>query len=120
MNQPLEHVSFDKAHEVREGENWRLELLNLAAGAQVGRITLQPGWKWSEHMKPAADTHLCMSAHQQYHVSGRLDIVMQDGRSIQARPGDVTSLPAGHDAWVVGDEPVVLIDWHGASLWARS
>jgi hypothetical protein len=45
---------------------------------------------------------------------------MQDGRSIQARPGDVTSLPAGHDAWVVGDEPVVLIDWHGASLWARS
>ena len=54
MTQPLEHVSFDKPDEVREGENWRMELVNLAGGAQVGRITLQPGWRWSDHVKPAA------------------------------------------------------------------
>jgi hypothetical protein len=49
---PLEHVSFDKPDEVREGDNWRMELVNLAGGAQVGRITVQPGWKWSQDVKP--------------------------------------------------------------------
>ena len=54
--QPLEHVSFDKPDEVREGENWRLELVNLAGGAQVGRVTVQPGWKWPQDVKPVAGT----------------------------------------------------------------
>src|SRR3954452_1244672 len=48
MTQPLEHLTFEKPDEVREGDNWRLELLNLAGGAQVGRITVQPGWRWTE------------------------------------------------------------------------
>ena len=107
------------ADEVLEGENWRLELVNLAGGAQVGRLSAQPGWRWSEHLKPAVGTELCMAPHQQYHLSGRLHVVMQDGSEIEAGPGDVTSLPPGHDAWVVGDDPVVAIDWQGASVWAR-
>ena len=119
MTQPLEHLSFDKPDEVREGEQWRLELLNLAGGAQVGRITVQPGWKWSQHVKPVAGTELCMAPHQQYQISGRIHVVMQDGTEIDSGPGEVTSLPPGHDAWVVGDEPVVAIDWQGASVWAR-
>jgi quercetin dioxygenase-like cupin family protein len=117
--QPLEQASFDKPHEVREGDNWRLELINLAGGAQVGRITVQPGWRWSEHVKPVAGTELCEAPHQQYEVSGRIHVVMADGTEVEAGPGDVISLPPGHDAWVVGDEPVVAIDWHGASVWAR-
>jgi quercetin dioxygenase-like cupin family protein len=117
--QPLEHVSFEKPDEVREGANWRMELVNLAGGAQVGRVTLQPGWKWSEHVKPVAGTELCMAPHQQYQVAGRIHLVLQDGTELDAGPGEVLSIPPGHDAWVVGDEPVVGIDWQGASVWAQ-
>jgi hypothetical protein len=116
--QPLEHVSFDRPDEVREGDNWRLELVNLAGGAQVGRITVQPGWKWSKDVKPVAETDLCMAPHQQYQISGRIHIVMADGTELDAGPGEITSLPPGHDAWVVGEESVVAIDWQGASVWA--
>ena len=57
--------------------------------------------------------------HFQYHVAGTLHVVMADGAEFDARPGDVTALPQGHDAWVVGDEPVVVVDWYGASTYAR-
>jgi uncharacterized cupin superfamily protein len=60
-----------------------------------------------------------MAPHQQYHVSGRMHVTMQDGTEMESGTGEVTSLPPGHDAWVVGDETVVAIDWQGASLWAR-
>ncbi len=119
MTQPLEHVSIDKPDEVREGENWRLELVKLRGGAEIGRATIQPGWRWSQHIKPVAGTELCMAPHQQYQLSGRLHVVLQDGTEIDVSPGEVVSLPPGHDAWVVGDEPAVAIDWQGASVWAR-
>ncbi len=119
MTQPLEHQNFAQPDEVREGGNWRLELVNLAGGAQVGRMTLQPGWRWSEDVKPVAGTALCMAPHQQYQIQGRIHVRMEDGTELEAGPGELTSLPAGHDAWVVGDEPVVAIDWQGASVWAR-
>ena len=117
--QIFEHMSFDKPDEVREGDNWRMELVKLAGDAQVGRMTIQPGWKWSEHVKPVAGTDLCMAPHQQYMMSGRMHLVMHDGTEHDFGPGDVASIPPGHDAWVVGDEPVVAIDWQGASVWAR-
>jgi len=116
--QPLEHVSFDKPDEVRQGENWRMELVNLAGGAQVGRITLQPGWKWSQDVKAAAGTDLCMAPHQQYQVSGTIHVMMADSTELDIGPGEIASLPPGHDAWVVGDETVVAVDWQGASVWA--
>jgi quercetin dioxygenase-like cupin family protein len=116
--QTFEHVSFDKPDEVREGENWRMELVRLEGGAQIGRITLQPGWKWSEHVKPVAGTDLCMAPHQQYQLQGRVHLVLADGTEADQGPGDVVSIPPGHDAWVVGDDPVVAIDWQGASVWA--
>jgi quercetin dioxygenase-like cupin family protein len=119
MSQPLEQVSFDRPDEVREGEKWRMELVNLAGGAQVGRIALQPGWRWSEHVKPVAGTDLCMAPHQQYLISGRLHVQMEDGTEFDASAGEVTSIPPGHDAWVVGDEPAVAVDWQGASVWAK-
>ena len=85
--------------------------------------TQQCRWKWSEHwsehVKSVVGTDLCEAPPQQYHVTGRIQFVMQDGTGAEAGPGDITSLPPGHDAWVVGDEPVVAIDWEGASVWAR-
>jgi hypothetical protein len=118
QTQPLEHVSFDEPAEVREGANWRLELVTLAGGTQIGRITLQPGWRWSTDVRPVAGTDLCQAPHQQYQVSGRVHVVMADGTELDLGPGDVSSLPPRHDAWVVGDEPAVGIDWQGASVWA--
>ena len=119
QSQPLELRTFDEPDEVREGNNWRLELLDLAGGAQVGRITLQPGWRWTEHVRPVAGTELCQAPHQQYQVAGRIHVVMADGTELEFGPGDVVSLPPGHDAWVVDDEIAVAIDWQGASVWAR-
>ena len=83
--QPVEHVSVNSPDEVREGENWRMELVNLAGGAQVGRMTLQPGWKWSADVKPVAGTDLCMAPHQQYLVSGRDHFVTAGARRMGGR-----------------------------------
>ncbi len=113
-----EHRSFDKADEVRDFPNGRVELLKVGGG-EIGRLVLQPGWRWSSDVKPIAKTESCLAPHFQYHVSGQLAIRMDDGSEFTAGPGDVTSLPSGHDAWVVGDEPVVVVDWFGASAYAK-
>ena len=90
-------------------------------GVEIGRLVFEPGWRWSTDVRPIAGTDTCEAPHFQYHVSGRLAIEMDDGtRFIEAGPGDVTSLPSGHDAWVVGEEPVVTVDWFGASTYAKS
>jgi hypothetical protein len=113
-----EHRTFTASDETREFPNGRAEILGIAGG-QVGRLTLQPGWRWSTDVKPIAGTSSCEAPHFQYHVSGRLAILMDDGTEFVAGPGDVTALPTGHDAWVLGDEPVVVVDWFGASSYAR-
>lgn len=114
----MERKRFVKPDEVRTFPKGKLELVNIGGGT-VGKLTLEPGWKWSEHVKPIAGTNLCEAPHFQYHIAGKLHIVMADGEEIDAVPGDVTALPVGHDAWVVGNEPVVLVDWCGASNYAR-
>ena len=104
--------------EIRTFEKGKVELVNIGGGT-VGRLTLEPGWRWSQHVKPIAKTEWCEAPHFQYHVSGLLHIVMADGTEFEVGPGEVTTLPSGHDAWVVGNEPVVLVDWAGASNYAK-
>ena len=116
--QSTEHRSFQQPDETRTFPRGRAEIVRVA-GAEVGRLTFEPGWRWSEHVKPIAGTASCEAPHFQYHVSGRLAIRMDDGSEFIAGPGDVTSLPRGHDAWVVGDDPVVVVDWFGASSYAK-
>jgi hypothetical protein len=113
-----EQKNFAEPDEVREFPNGRVEILDIGSG-QVGRIIAEPGWRWSNDVRPIAGTDSCEAPHFQYHVSGRLAIRMDDGTELIAGPGDITSLPSGHDAWVVGDEPVVVIDWYGASHYAK-
>ena len=113
-----EHKSFTKPEEVREFPNGRAEILKVG-GAEVGRLVFKPGWRWSKDVKPIAQTASCEAPHFQYHVSGRLGIKMDDGTELIAEPGDITSLPSGHDAWVIGDEPVVVVDWYCASSYAK-
>lgn len=114
-----EHKSFGKPDEVREFPNGRAEILAVG-DAEIGRLVFEPGWRWSTDVKAIAGTDSCEAPHFQYHVAGRLAIRMDDGTEFVAGPGDVTSLPSGHDAWVVGDEPVVVVDWYGASNYAKA
>jgi hypothetical protein len=114
-----EQKTFEDPDETRTFEHGQVDLVRVGDG-EIGRLTLQPGWRWSEHVKPIAGTEWCEAPHFQYHAAGRLRIHMSDGTELTAEPGDVTALPAGHDAWVEGDEPVVIIDWWGASNYARS
>ena len=116
--QQTEHRRFDEADDVRQFPNGRAEILKVG-DAEIGRLILQPGWRWSNDVKPIAETDSCEAPHFQYHVAGRLAIRMDDGTEFIAGPGDVTSLPSGHDAWVVGDEAVVVVDWFGASNYAK-
>lgn len=116
--QMTEQKTFDSADEVRSFEHGKAEIISIG-GSEIGRLTLEPGWKWSDHVKPLAGTDLCEAPHFQYHIQGVLHLQMADGTELDAGPGDVTSLPEGHDAWVVGDEPVILVDWWGASNYAK-
>ena len=110
LGAPDETLTFDKA---------KLELYKMADGT-VGRLTIEPGWQWSKHMKPVAKTEWCEAPHFQYHVSGTMRIRMSDGAEFEPKPGDITYLPQGHDAWVVGNEPAVAVDWYGATKWGQS
>ena len=113
-----EHTDFATPDETRDFPHGHVDLVRIG-GAEIGRLTLEPGWRWSTDVKPIAGTDSCQVPHFQYHVSGRLGVRMDDGTEFIAEPGDITSLPPGHDGWVVGDEPVVVIDWFGASTYGR-
>lgn len=110
--------SFDIPDEVREFANGRLELLNIS-GAIVGRAVLEPGWRWATSIQSIAGTKSCEAPHFQYHVAGVLRVKMDDGSEFDCRPGDLSRIPPGHDAWVVGDESVVIVDFQGMVDWAR-
>jgi hypothetical protein len=114
----VEHESFQAPDETRDFERGELRLLKMGGG-EIGMLVLQPGWRWSDHVKPLAGTDLCEAPHFQYHIAGTLHVVMADGTEFDAGPGDVTALPQGHDAWVVGDTPVQIVDWFGASNYAK-
>jgi hypothetical protein len=111
--------SFGKPDEVREFPKGRLELIKIG-GATVGRATFQPGWRWSTSIQPLAKTKSCEAPHFQYHVSGVLKVRMDDGTEFEAHPGDVSLLASGHDGWVVGDEPVVVVDFQGMVDYAKA
>ncbi len=114
----MEVKGFNKPDEVRDFDKGKVELVNVG-GATVGRAVFQPGWKWSESVKPLVKTKSCEAPHLQYHVSGTLHIKMDDGSEVDCRAGDVSLLPTGHDAWVVGNEPVVIVDFQGMVDYAK-
>ena len=118
MDKKAEAKNFSQPDEVRTFPKGKLELLNIG-GRTIGRATLEPGWKWSESVKPMAKTKSCEAPHFQYHVSGTIMIVMDDGGELECKAGDVSMLPIGHDAWVVGNEPVVLVDFQGMADYAK-
>lgn len=113
-----EHKDFRKPDEVREFPKGRLELIAVG-GATVGRAVFEPGWRWSTSVQPLVKTRSCEAPHFQYHVSGVMRIRMDDGAEFDCRAGEVSLLPPGHDAWVVGNEPAVVVDFQGMIDYAK-
>ena len=118
MDKP-EKRSFDQPDEVRVFPKGKVQLIGIG-GRMIGRATLEPGWKWSESLQPIVKTESCEAPHFQYHVSGTLMVVMKDGIRLECKAGDVSLLPVGHDAWVVGNEPVVIVDFQGMADYAKA
>ena len=119
LMEKVELKSFGKPDEVRSFPKGRLEVIKVG-GATVGRAVFEPGWKWSTSIQPMIKTKSCEAPHFQYHVSGTLVIKMDDGSILKCKAGDVSLLPSGHDAWVEGNEPVVVVDFQGMVDYAKS
>ena len=109
---------FDVPDETRSVPKGKVEVLKLN-DFQVIRNTFEPGWRWSESVKSIAKTESCQVNHILSLVSGRLAVRMEDGSTAEFGPGDVGVIPAGHDAWVVGDVACVNLDFGGASAYAK-
>jgi quercetin dioxygenase-like cupin family protein len=111
----LEVKSLNSPDETRPfAAKGRAEIVHVG-GMVVGRGVFEPGWRWSEHVKPIAQTDSCQAAHAGYVLSGRMHVRMDDGTEGEVGPGDVMVAGPGHDAWVVGDEPCIFVDF-GASI----
>ena len=116
--QKLEIKSLNSPDEVRTFDKGKVELVTVG-GATIGRAVFEPGWQWSKSVKPIVKTPSCQAPHFQYQISGTMKIVMDDGTEKETKAGDVVLAPPGHDAWVVGNEPVVVVDFQGMVDYAK-
>ncbi len=114
MMATLQKKSFNNPDERRTPPKATVEVVSFD-GMSVARVTYDMGWRWSEHIKPVVGTESCQVSHLAYVISGRMTIQMTDGTKQDFGPGDLAIAPPGHDAWVVGDEPCVILDFQGAS-----
>ena len=101
----MEVKNFNSPDETRNFDKGKLDLVKIG-DSSVGRAVFQPGWRWSTSLKPVVKTKSCEAPHFQYHVSGVLHAMMDDGTERDLKAGDVALIPTGHDAWVVGNEPL--------------
>lgn len=114
----LESRSFDAPDEVRPFAGKGEAQVVTLGGSAVIRGRFEPGWRWSENLRPIAGGDSCQSHHFLYVISGRIHVKMDDGTEGEAGPGELVRVEPGHDAWVVGDEPCVTIDFGASPLYA--
>ena len=116
----MEVKNFDSFDETRPFEgNGKADVVNIG-GQTVGRGMFEPGWRWSNDVKPIAGTDSCQAPHTGYVVSGRLATRMDDGQEMEFGPGESFEIPPGHDGWTIGNEPAVVLDFTGAEHYAES
>ncbi len=111
--------NFDSPDEVRPFVDKGHGRMVTVGGRVVLQGVFEPGWRWSEHVKPLAQTDTCQVSHLGYVISGRMHVRMDDGSEVEGGPGDVVALPPGHDAWVVGDEACVFLDFGEIAEYAK-
>ncbi|HSO97597.1 MAG TPA: cupin domain-containing protein [Solirubrobacteraceae bacterium] len=118
---PLTQKRFENPDETRDFTDGKgcVELVDLGGNA-VGRGTFEPGWRWSTNVKPIAGTDSCQVEHIGYVLEGRMALKMDDGTELEFGPGDAFHMPPGHDAWTVGDESCVLLDFGGLKGYAKA
>lgn len=109
----FEKKNFNAPDERRTPPNTTVDTVGFG-GRTVARITYHPGWRWAKDIKPTAGGDLCQVNHFVYVLSGQTHVVMADGAEMDLRPGDIATIPANHDAWVVGDEACVFLDFGAA------
>ncbi len=114
----MEVKSLNNPDEVRTPPKTKIEVVKVG-DTTVMRATFEPGWKWSECVKPIAGTESCQAPHINYVISGRMKVVMDDGTEMEMGPGDAADIPPGHDAWVLGNEPCVAIDFAAGKVYAK-
>lgn len=116
----LEKKSLDRPDEVRPFKDGKGKVAVFTLGnVTMGRAEFEPGWRWSQHVKPIAGTDSCQAAHTGLVFEGRMVVKMDDGSEMEFGPGDVFYMPPGHDAWVVGSERCVLLDVTGVAKYAK-
>jgi uncharacterized protein YjlB len=117
--QQMEARSLDAPDETRPfAAHGRMDVVQVGE-TTVGRGVFEPGWRWSDDVKPIAGTDSCLANHTIYVLSGRMAIRMDDGTEIEIGPGDAIVIPPGHDAWTVGDEACIAIDTTGVARYAK-
>ncbi len=114
----MEVKSLNNPDELRTPPKTKIEVVKVG-DTTVMRATFEPGWKWSECIKPLAGTNSCQAPHVNYVISGRMKVVMDDGSEMEMGPGDAADIPPGHDAWVVGNEPCIAIDFAAGKVYAK-
>jgi hypothetical protein len=115
----VEARNFDSPDETRSPDKTRVDVVRMA-GASAARFTFEPGWRWSECVKPAVGTESCQVRHVGVVQEGRLHVVHEDGSEGEVGPGEAYVIEPGHDAWVVGDERFVGFEFESADDYARS
>ena len=116
---PLEAKTFEDPDETVTFDHGRVRIVTVGS-MTIGYEVAEPGWRWSEHVKPIVGTEWCEFHHAMYVLSGHMRVLTRDGETHDTVAGQVVDIPAGHDAWVVGDEPVTSIDLQGVVGWAKA
>lgn len=115
----IDSKSFDQPDETRTPEKTRVDVVHLG-DTEVGRFTFEPGWRWSDCIKPVVGTELCQVDHVGYVESGHMHVEHEDGTTADFSPGEAYRIAPGHDAWVDGDEAFVGFEFKGAATYAKS
>ncbi|MBV8690027.1 MAG: cupin domain-containing protein [Actinobacteria bacterium] len=115
----VETNDFSAPDEVRRPDRTNIEIVKLGGG-EIGRFTFQPGWSWSECIKPVVGGESCQTEHVGYMIAGQLQVQSDDGSTVDISAGNVYRIAPGHDAHVVGDDPVTVVEFQGAATYAKS
>ena len=111
--------SLESPDETRTFDHGQVQVVKIG-DATIGRYSFEPGWRWSESVKPIAKTDSCQAHHVGYILTGRLHVVTDDGGETELAPGEAYDVEPGHDAWVVGDQPVTSVEFSGAETYAKT
>ena len=114
----MERKTFDTPEETRTVDKGKIDVVKLGDVTAM-RARFEPGWRWSEYVKPVVGTDSCEVAHLMHVVSGRMGVRMDDGTQVEFGPEDVGIIPPGHDAWIIGHESFVGVDFQGGAVYAK-